>query len=332
MAKQFDLFLLSASTLDNVILMDGKFPIEAGVLLSARDCFLEPGGEANLHIMLNRLGGKPLPVGPIGTDHYAQFLLNVFKEENIESSGLKVIEGYRNPIANSIVDENGHHSFVAFYQGMECDTRENITEKLLQCRAYYLSGYLLPDGHPLHELALEMMYEAKKHDIPVFYDPGPQVAVLSREMIDEILDNVDVVCLNDEEAGILTGRNSFEEMVEDIRGRTQALIVYKSGGKGSCVFSREMEPVWYPSFKVEVKDTMGCGDCFLAAFIHVYLRDGDLDKAMTIANATGAATAAKFGTGRQVPLKKEIISLLKNNGYVFDDEEDILSIRTKSDL
>ena len=50
-------------------------------------------------------------------------------------------------------------------------------------------------------------------------------------------------------------------------------------------------------------------------FIYGYLEGFDLNTCLTLANASGAVKATKFGSGRSVPTFDEVVELLENNGY-----------------
>lgn len=62
--------------------------------------------------------------------------------------------------------------------------------------------------------------------------------------------------------------------------------------------------------KVNVVDTVGCGDSFLAAIAYGYIHNLPTVDALTIANAVGAATAMGCGAGRSVATLEKVLELL----------------------
>ena len=52
--------------------------------------------------------------------------------------------------------------------------------------------------------------------------------------------------------------------------------------------------------QVNIADTVGCGDSFLAAAALGWLREAEPHALLTLCNAVGAATAKGAGAGRQV--------------------------------
>lgn len=64
--------------------------------------------------------------------------------------------------------------------------------------------------------------------------------------------------------------------------------------------------------KVEVADTVGCGDSFAAAIMMGYIKQGTMPITTTLAlaNAVGAATAMGQGAGRNVASAAKVLELL----------------------
>lgn len=97
----------------------------------------------------------------------------------------------------------------------------------------------------------------------------------SKERIFELLGYADLVKMNEEELGLvaewlgLDVRSRDQEMVEVIMDRfniTELIVTYGAAGAVYHSFSGKFS-YYYPALQVEVKDTIGSGDSFLAAFL-----------------------------------------------------------------
>lgn len=62
--------------------------------------------------------------------------------------------------------------------------------------------------------------------------------------------------------------------------------------------------------KVNVVDTVGCGDSFVAAIAYGYIHNLPTLDTLTIANAVGAATAMGCGAGRSVATLEKVLELM----------------------
>ncbi len=63
---------------------------------------------------------------------------------------------------------------------------------------------------------------------------------------------------------------------------------------GSAIY-RNNKLTQQEGFKVEVKDTIGAGDSFLAALIHGILKEQSNEEILKFSNAVGAYVASKKG-------------------------------------
>lgn len=313
--KKYGVMLLTESTLDIILQIEGDFPILGGGTRLVKKMSLEPGGEGNIFIVFNRLGGNILPVGPLSNDHYGKFLRHSYEEQGIDISQLRMVEGFETPVANCIIDEKGCHTFVSKLAGREFVQSEKMIELLNECKGLFVSGYhLVDDESDFYKLDLQLIEAAKEQGLPLFFDPGPLVNEIRKEALDKVIKNATVISLNHEEAQLLTGLTDEEKAALELKKRTDGIVAVKSGGKGCCVASDE-GCKWYPGFQVKVIDTMGAGDSFIGALMYAWTEGFDKDTCFILANASGAVKASKLGTGSQVPTFEEIVAILEENGY-----------------
>src|SRR5690606_1105176 len=99
------------------------------------------------------------------------------------------------------------------------------------------------------------------------------------------------------------------DAARELQARGPDAVVLKLGADG-CLVAHETGVVHHPGFEVEVVDTVGAGDSFVAAFIAAYLRGDDWRACAALANAMGAAVAATQGAGRSVPPLSRILQIL----------------------
>lgn len=71
---------------------------------------------------------------------------------------------------------------------------------------------------------------------------------------------------------------------------------------------------------MNVIDTVGCGDSFVAAIAFGFIHEMPLVYTLTIANAVGAATAMGCGAGRNVANLKQVMELVKGSNLNEDDK------------
>ncbi|CAI5471428.1 unnamed protein product [Closterium sp. Yama58-4] len=100
-----------------------------------------------------------------------------------------------------------------------------------------------------------------------------------------------------------------EEQQWEEEERPQWVAVKK--GPNGCVLATAAQGVFsLPGFKVDVADTVGCGDSFAAAVAMGLLSDEGPSTTLALANAVGAATAMGSGAGRNVARAARVAEIL----------------------
>ncbi|GJN30374.1 hypothetical protein PR202_gb18673 [Eleusine coracana subsp. coracana] len=149
----------------------------------------------------------------------------------------------------------------------------------------------------------------------VFFDPGPRGRSLLHGTLDEqralkhALKLSDVLLLTSDEAESLTNIKHPIKAGQELlkKGIRTKQVVIKMGSKGSIMIT-ENAVSCAPSFKINVVDTVGCGDSFTAAIAFGFLHDLPVVSTLTLANAVGAATATGCGAGRNVAHLDKVVN------------------------
>lgn len=71
--------------------------------------------------------------------------------------------------------------------------------------------------------------------------------------------------------------------------------------------------------QVDVIDTVGCGDSYVAAIAFGYIHKMPLVHTLAMANAVGGATAMGCGAGRNVATLDQVLELMKKSDLNEDD-------------
>lgn len=141
----------------------------------------------------------------------------------------------------------------------------------------------------------------------VFYDVNLRKDAYSKEVIAESLQSCTVVKMNDDEVEMLSPMlYGMELSTEHFVGRLQVdfphleIILVTAGAKGCTVYTRDMKHE-VAAEAIQVKDTVGAGDAFCAAFLTTYLKTGDARKAARIGNKVGGFVASQHGAIPEYP-------------------------------
>lgn len=287
-----------------------------------------PGGApANVACALTKLGTPTAFVGAVGEDALGRSLVDLLSTLQVNTSG---VQTYPAPTRTVLVlrSQTNDRSFVAF--GDNRDTTEfadthlqsdRIPVELFQQADYLVIGTLLmayPDSRTAIERALqlaEQFYVKVVLDVnwrPVFWKDQS----IAPAIIHDLIKRSDFLKLAEEEAEWLfdtTDPGVIAHRVESLEG-----VLVTAGEKGCryCLSQREGK---IPAFSIDVEDTTGAGDSFLAGFVHQLCQHSlteigeDAARIVRYASAAGALTTLKAGAIDAQPTSEEVDAFLLLN-------------------
>jgi ribokinase len=305
-----DVIYLTYPVCDINVVLEAPLPLRADTTNVASGMTLVPGGGANTLFAASRLGLDIVPLGVVGNDNFSRIIIEGYEQEGVSVLGMERREGYNTLGVIVLNGPDGIHGYASMLSGSFVRTVD--TEKLLtESRAVCLSGYMYAAPETQDE-TLAFMRKARSFNKTIFFDPGP--VALDPGLVEQTFALSDVLALNAAEAAHWTGVSRPEDAAKDLAARCRGMVVIKSGEKGCYIFA-DGSGRWHRGFQTAVLDTTGAGDVFLGAFMRAWIDGWDLDSTAALANAAGAATAAKQGTGPAVATLDEILAVLVAAGY-----------------
>ncbi|MFJ6327052.1 MULTISPECIES: sugar kinase [unclassified Rhizobium] len=161
---------------------------------------------------------------------------------------------------------------------------------------HIMGSALFSDG--IVEAIHEATRRIKAKGGTVSFDPNIRKEMLElpgmREALGHALENTDLFMPSGAEIFLFTQATEEKAAVAELLARGIKAVVIKRGAEGASYFDASGETM-APAFKVEEVDPTGAGDSFGAAFVTCWLRGMAADKALVIANATGARAVGVKG-------------------------------------
>ncbi len=301
---------------------------EPGVPLeSVRSWTPYPGGApANVACGLSKLGTEAAFIGAIGQDALGGELSETLRSQGVNLSGLQLIAGY--PTRSVLVTRSaqGDRAFAAFGGDRStdsfADTRlsaDNLPKDLFTSGCYLVTGTLglaSPDSAGAIHYAIDLVRQQGGTIVTdlnwrsVFW-PDPSFAA---PLILDLLTKTDILKLTDEEAQLFFNTEDPQEI--QARHPHLRAVLLTQGEKG-CKYWISGNVGEMPAFKIDVEDTTGAGDAFLAGFLHQYVQHPDVftdpaqaQAAIRYASAAGALTTLKRGAIAALPTPEELAAFL----------------------
>lgn len=235
------------------------------------------GSAANTMRSFAGIGGNGGYLGKIGNDE-----LGIVFREAFEKQGIKTHLFFSEKETGRVMGLVSPDSerTMATYLGAAADLRpENFSSDLLKGYEYcYIEGYLVFN----HELIKTGVEVAKNAGLKVAIDLASyNVVEANLSFLKQlIIDYVDIVFANEEEAKSLTGKGPMEAL-QEISEMCEIAIV-KVGKNGSYIKKGE-EIIKVGIVKANAIDTTGAGDSYAAGFFYGLTNNLDLETCGKIA-------------------------------------------------
>ena len=290
-----------------------------------------PGGApANVASALVKLGTPAAFIGCVGADTPGDALVELLGNIGVDITAIQ-----RHPTAPTrqvyvVRSATGEREFAGFgnFQTTEfADTylqASQLPEKLFEDAEFLILGTLELAYKNSKEAIYKAIQLANRYDVKIVLDVNwrpvfwPEISE-AKPLILDILKHIDFLKLSAEEAEWLfdtTDAGAINYRLSSVEG---VLVTAGSQGCAYCLGEQEGK---MPAFSVEVVDTTGAGDGFLAGFIHQLclqgiscLKEPNISaQVINYASAVGALTTTKAGAIASQPTHSEVQEFLKLSG------------------
>lgn len=266
-----------------------------------------PGGKgANQAVAAARLGGQVSMVGRVGSDAFAQSLLDNLTADRVDHAFVTQDPEVATGVAFIVVDDAGENSIVvASGANMRLSPADVDAAEAVIAGADVL---LLQLETPLAAVT-QAARAAHTHRATVILNPAPACPLPQ-----ELLSLIDVLVPNESEAALLTSLPGGDQA--EIEAAAMALrelgvdtMVLTLGGRGALLV-REGEREFISAFEVTPVDTTAAGDAFVGGFAVALAEGRSLIDAVRWGNAAGALATTKLGAQPSLPARRAVEALI----------------------
>lgn len=253
---------------------------------------LVPGGAAaNTASWMAVEGHQVTLVACVGSDPFGQTL-----KRRLEDAGVRlaVREGSLATGACIVIVDRDRERTMLPDPGANSElTLADIDPHLTGEAHLHLSGYTLL--HPqTQDTALAACAQARVRGTTISLDPASAGPLAQhRRLVQDLLPRIDVLLANEDEALVLSGQDSAEAALVELRRHT-ALVVIKRGSRG-VMAADGRDSVHLPAPRVHCADTTGAGDAFAAGFLPAWLGGAALRDSLEAGQRTASHCVSRVG-------------------------------------
>lgn len=250
--------------------------------------FSTGGGAANAAVTFARQGLHSFFMGTVGHDPAGRAVLDVLDHEGVDTTHLSFSHKYNTGYSVLLLAPNGERTILTYRGASTHYHHKNFDISTVQADWLYVST-LSGNFDVLHDL----FTKAKKQSIKIMFNPGKK-ELEHPNKLKALLDDVDIVCLNKNEAAQIVEGVSLEEIVRHLHHYVSVAIV--SDGPNGVMASDGKTIVRAGMYRdVKVVDRTGAGDAFGSGFLSQWVQGKSLVDCIVFASANSTSVVSHIG-------------------------------------
>ncbi len=242
-------------------------------------------------------------ISVVGGD-FPKSYLDIFTQRNIDISGLKVVEEGKTFYWKGKYDYNlNDRETLVTDLNVLADFNPVVPERFRDCD-FLMLGNLHPD------VQMAVIEQIPNRPKLVVLDTMNFWMDNTPEQLRKVIEKIDVITINDEEARQLSGEYSLLRAAEKIHDMGPQYVVIKKGEHGALLFNNG-DVFFAPALPLEeVFDPTGAGDSFAGGFIGYLASTHDISfenmkRAVIYGSNFASFCVEKFGVERMLSLQPE---------------------------
>jgi fructokinase len=264
------------------------------------------GAPLNVALRLASLGANTHIISRIGTDTIGQELIDYVRINGVNTTSIQVDEVFNTGEVIVQLNEKGSASYTINYpvawDKIVCIPEDEIMVKKADALVF---GSLVCRDSVSQNSLLEIINYAKY----AVFDVNLRAPFYNKEILINLMMQSDFIKFNDDElyevsAYLNSPYHSLEQNILFIAEQTNTKhICVTKGSHGAILYYNEK--MYYNSgYKIDVVDTVGSGDSFLAGLLSKLLYDENPQEAIDFACALGAIVAKNEGANPKISIKE----------------------------
>jgi fructokinase len=257
----------------------------------------QPGGAPmNVAADLRNFGLDARMISRVGSDELGTELLDFIAQKGLPLDLIQIGQTHLTGVAKANISDANEVTY-KIVQPVAWDYIQlapNLIEAV-QNSDFFIYGSLAARSQQTHETLLALLEVAQRK----VFDVNLRAPHYERGLVEELLHRADIAKLNEHELIELSAwygeESDLHAAMHRLRDRYTLDVLCVTLGEHGAVLLDETGLYSQLSFPVEVADTIGSGDAFLAGFLYQTVQGESAQKTLEFACATGAYVATQRG-------------------------------------
>ena len=260
------------------------------------------GAPLNVALRMKTLGCEVAMISCVGNDEDGEAIISQVKSLGLKTDAIIKSEDFPTGLVNVTLNERGSASYeISYPSAWDKIVLNDLARNSVNNADVLIYGSLVCRDQVSRQ-ALEELLELKIYKV---FDVNLRKPHYSYEMLEQLMHSADFIKFNDEELLEITAAmespfTSLEDNMNFIADRTKVKAICVTRGKHGALLMWEGQLYENEGYPVEVADTVGAGDSFLAALIASLLTGIAPQTAIDFACAVGALVAEAPGANPEI--------------------------------
>jgi fructokinase len=273
-----------------------------------------PGGAPmNVAYHLHKLNKNPALITRIGIDERGQELMNIFSGQGVCTDFFQVDDKYETGKVYATPNEYNEVVYdIVKPVAWDFITWDDVFTDLIANAEFFVFGSLAARSKVSKDTLFRLLETAKNKVL----DINLRAPHYNRRIVEQLLRKANFVKMNLAELELITGwfsnHTSIEDRLKSIGEKFRLTNMMVTMGGDGALLLMNGAITKHPGFNVEVVDTVGAGDAFLAGLLSQLLDKTGSKAALEFASGLGAFIATQRGACPEYDTE-EIKALIQNN-------------------
>lgn len=255
------------------------------------------GAPLNVALRMKTLGCDVAMISCVGKDNDGEAIINQVKNLGLETDAIMQSESFPTGLVNVTLNERGSATYeIAYPSAWDKIVLNDFAKKTVAEADVLIYGSLVCRDE-VSRKSLEELLQTKVYKV---FDVNLRKPHYSHEILEQLMHSANFIKFNDEELleiaeAMHSPFTGLEENMHFVAEKTNVTAMCVTKGKHGALLMWEGKLYDNSGYPVEVADTVGAGDSFLAALITSLLNGKEPQAAIDFACAVGALVAEAPG-------------------------------------
>jgi fructokinase len=260
------------------------------------------GAPLNVALRLATLGFEAQIISKIGNDALGKEILSFIQSNHVSTETIQIDDTLATGEVLVILDDQGSATYTINYPVAwdDIEVTAAVTNTLKKADALVFGSLACRDERSYNSLQTLLKIAPYK-----IFDVNLRAPFYSQALLLNLMQQSDFIKFNDDELYEISGYlnspfQSLEENILFMAEQTHAKSICVTKGSQGAVLYYNQQLYFNSGYKVNVADTVGAGDSFLAGLLSQLLVNEEPQKALDFACALGAIVASHEGANPKI--------------------------------